>query len=62
MPSSEAPIPDNLLEALRLWIYAGAPETGTVPGTAELLGLELPPPKPITIEPLPKPAADEAFS
>ena len=28
MPSSEAPIPDNLLEALRLWIYAGAPETG----------------------------------
>ena len=61
MPSSEAPIPDNLLEALRLWIYAGAPETGTVPGTAELLGLELPPPKPITIEPLPKPAADEGF-
>lgn len=61
MPSSEAPIPDNLLEALRLWIYAGAPETGTVPGTAELLGLELPPPRPITIEPLPKPASDEGF-
>ena len=61
MPSSEAPIPDTLLEALRLWIYAGAPETGTVPGTAELLGLELPPPKPITIEPLPKPGPDEGF-
>ena len=30
MPSSEAPIPDQLLEALRLWIYAGAPETGTI--------------------------------
>ena len=40
MPSSEAPIPDNLLEALRLWIYAGAPETGTVLGTSDLLGLE----------------------
>ena len=61
MPSSDAPIPDNLLEALRLWIYAGAPETGTVPGTEELLGLELPTPKPITIEPLPKPALDEGF-
>ena len=49
------------MEALRLWIYAGAPETETIPGTAELLGLELPAPKPLTIEPLPAPDSDEGF-
>ena len=30
MPISGGPIPANLLEAVRLWIYAGAPETGTL--------------------------------
>ena len=51
MPSSEAPIPDNLLEALRLWIYAGASETDRVPGAVDLLSSELS--SPTRIEPSP---------
>jgi len=55
MPTGGQPIPRNLMTALRLWIYAGAPETGAVEGTAELLETELPPVQPITIAPLPAP-------
>ena len=58
-----APMPNNLpaisageLEALRLWIYSGAPQTGTIAGTETLLNACLPPPEPITIKPLAPPA------
>jgi hypothetical protein len=44
---------------VRLWIYNGAPETGTVAGTEALLKACLPAPKPILIEPLPAPAPGE---
>ena len=59
MPSGLPPIHDDLLEAVRIWILAGAPETGTVSGTETLLGGCFPDPVPISIEPLapPDPAA-----
>jgi hypothetical protein len=47
------------LEAVRMWIEAGAPATGTVDGTQDRLNACLPPPKPIEIEPLPPPPAGE---
>ena len=56
MPNGLPPLSDDELEAVRRWIYAGAPETGTVDGTASLLNGCLPPPKPITIKPLDPPA------
>ena len=59
MPIGSGPIPDALLEALRLWIYAGAPEEGTVAGSAELLGATLPEVAPLTITPLPPPDPSE---
>ena len=59
MPNGLEPLTANELEALRLWIYAGAPETGTVGGTETLLDACLPEPKPITIEPLDPPAPGE---
>lgn len=59
MPSGMAPLSADELEAIRLWIYNGAPETGTVMGTEELLGACLPPPEPISIDPLDPPAPDE---
>lgn len=46
--------PDEV-EAIRLWIEDGAPETGVVEGTGELLDACLPPPEPIEIAPLPPP-------
>ena len=61
MPTGGPAIPDPLLEALRLWIYAGAPRTGTVPGTQVLLGGDLPDPTPITIKPLAPPAPETGF-
>ena len=61
MPIGRSAIPGELLQALRLWIYAGAPETGTVDGTAELLGAELPDPTPHTIMPLPEPDPSEGL-
>ena len=57
MPNNLPPISEDELEALRLWIYAGAPQTGTVGGTEKLLNACLPPPEPITIKPLDPPAA-----
>jgi len=59
MPNGLPPISEDALEALRLWIYAGAPETGTVAGTEALLEGCLPPPRPITIKPLDPPPAGE---
>ncbi len=44
------------LEAIREWIEYGSPRDGVVPGTDELLDACLPPPQPIEITPLPKPA------
>ena len=62
MPSGKAPLSEDQLAGLRLWIRAGAPETGVVEGTQELLGCDLPsdadPNR--TIRP-PVPAADEGF-
>jgi hypothetical protein len=62
MPVGESPLSDEQLAALRLWIRAGAPETGVVEGTQGLLDCELPaaadPNK--TVQP-PEPAAAEGF-
>jgi cysteine-rich repeat protein len=49
MPANPETVPENLLEALRLWIRGGAPETGVVVGTAELFGSCLPPAAPLKI-------------
>jgi hypothetical protein len=67
MPVAADALSENELEALRLWIEAGAPETGSVGdsvlGTSEyieeLLGVCLPPATPITIEPLDPPPSQE---
>ncbi|MBM4244561.1 MAG: hypothetical protein FJ148_12195 [Deltaproteobacteria bacterium] len=59
MPLGLPALSENELEAVRLWIYAGAPETGTVLDTEDLLDACLPEPKPITIEPLDPPPAGE---
>jgi hypothetical protein len=59
MPLGLPALSENELEALRLWIYAGAPQTGTVIGTEGLLDACLPEPKPITIKPLDPPPAGE---
>ena len=59
MPIGLEPLTPHELRAIRLWIYFGAPETGIVAGTEELLGACLPPAQPISIDPLPPPAANE---
>lgn len=59
MPNGLQPLSADELEAMRLWIYSGAPKTGTIMGTDELLGACLPPSRPISIDPLPAPAADK---
>ena len=56
MPNGLPAISADELELLRRWIYAGAPETGTVIGTEELIDGCLPAPEPITIKPLDPPA------
>lgn len=56
MPNGLPPISADELEAVRMWIYAGASETGVVEGTSELLNACLPTPEPILIEPLAPPA------
>ncbi len=61
MPSGRPAIGEDELEALRLWIYAGAPETGVVIGTEPLLDACLPDPEPIEIEPLTPPAPGEGL-
>ncbi len=59
MPSVGAALSADELEALRVWIYAGAPEHGTVKGTERLLNACLPPPRPLLIDPLPPPPAGD---
>jgi cysteine-rich repeat protein len=51
MPSGLPPLSEKELEAVRLWIYNGAPESGVVRGTGELLDACLPRPEPIEIRP-----------
>jgi hypothetical protein len=59
MPSGLPPIPPSELEALRIWIRAGAPREGVVSGTENLLGSCLPDATPTKIRPPVKPAPDE---
>ena len=67
MPSGLPALSENELEAVRIWIKAGAPETGAVghpdtgasDGVAELLDACLPPADPVTIRPLDPPAPEE---
>ena len=67
MPVGEPPLTDDQLEAVRLWILGGAPETGSVGNgengsTAELetlLGACLPDVTPVAVEPLKPPAIDK---
>ena len=61
MPSGLAPLSEDELELLRLWIYAGAPETGVVNGSQQLLGACLPEPEPLVIEPLAPPEPGKGF-
>lgn len=60
MPLNAAPLDADELEAMRLWIRAGAPSDSIVAETLELLGCEGSfDPDPNKIDPLPPPAADE---
>ena len=69
MPSGGAPISEDQLQAIRMWIQAGAPETGSVGDSeqgqsdkmAELLGACLPPATPVTIAPLAPPPANKGI-
>jgi cysteine-rich repeat protein len=57
MPSGgQPPLLEKELEAIRLWIHAGAPRNGVVEGTAALLDACLPAPAPIEIR-APEPPA-----
>jgi len=61
MPSDPLPaLSEDDLELVRIWIEAGAPETGTVPGT-ENLDPCLPIPVPVPVRPLPPPEPGEGF-
>jgi hypothetical protein len=55
MPQGLPPLTLSELEAIRLWIEAGAPRDGTVAGTGELLDACLPPPEPLETKPLDAP-------
>lgn len=60
MPSSDDRLSETDLALLRLWIRAGAPRTGLVSGTQELLSCELQTdPVPNKVDPLKAPAPDE---
>jgi cysteine-rich repeat protein len=61
MPNGLPPVPDQLIEAVRQWIFSAAPRIGTVPGTQALLGACFPDPVPISIEPLPDPDLDQGM-
>lgn len=61
MPSGLPPIPEDLLEAVRLWIEQAAPDTGTVAGSEALLGGCFPEPGPISIVPLDPPDPADGF-
>ncbi len=57
MPSGLAPLTPNELDAVRLWIQQGAPKTGVIAGTGDLLNACLPPADPIQIDPPAPPPA-----
>lgn len=60
MPIDVDPLDDEQLDAIRLWIRAGAPSDGIVGGTLEALGCEGSfEPDPNKIDPLPPPAPGE---
>ena len=59
MPNNTSTLTTDELEVLRQWIYATAPETGTVAGTQTALNVCLPPAEPITAIPLDPPAPDK---
>jgi len=59
MPSGLPAISEDELDAVRLWIHSGAPESGTVNGTEALLSACLPDAQPISIKPLEPPAPGE---
>lgn len=60
MPLGDQPaLNEDELKAIERWIYSGAPETGVVDGTTELLASCLPPADPQKIPPPDPPAADE---
>jgi hypothetical protein len=50
------PLTLDELQVVQLWIESGAPETGVVPGTGDLLDACLPPPQPLHTKPLDPPA------
>ena len=61
MPADPIPaLTEDQLELVRIWIEAGAPETGTVPGS-ENFDPCLPPPAPIPVKPLPPPDPAEGI-
>lgn len=53
-----APLSEDALEVIRLWIEAGAPRDGVVRGTEGMLDSLLPEPQPLEIAPLPVPHPD----
>lgn len=67
MPLSGEGLRADQLEAIRIWIEAGAPSTGSVTGNAgrgseyvgELLGACLPEADPVVVDPLPPPDPEE---
>jgi hypothetical protein len=60
MPLGDQPaLSEDELKAIERWIYSGAPETGVVAGTTDLLASCLPPPDPQKIPPPEPPAAGE---
>jgi hypothetical protein len=61
MPYTLPALSPDELEAVRLWIYGGAPQTGTIPATEPLLKACLPPAEPITIKPLDPPPPSEGI-
>jgi hypothetical protein len=67
MPVGTAPLSQNELEAIQLWIVQGASQTGVAANLAKgtdvgmLLNACLPPTKPVKIKPLEPPAPDEGI-
>jgi hypothetical protein len=49
------PLTQNELQVLQRWIEDGAPRTGVVPGTGDLVDACLPPPEPLETKPLDPP-------
>jgi hypothetical protein len=55
MPVGNAPVDENVLRALDLWIYNGADDDGVTPDTERRLAACLPPPTPQKLAPPPVP-------